>query len=223
MKICRIFFLVFILTFLFTSGIFAQLNNKTNQADYIIITVSQFDSTLQNFVKWRSKDNLKLKVVNANEIYAEFPDTTKQNSIRDFISYALEYWQNPKPQYILLAGDAKLIPAIYVPSLFANNPEWDEDSVAIDELYSINLYQQDTEPDVALGRFPVNNIIDLNNIIDKTIYFEDSLSAEFYKNDFIILTDLQDSLSFNISANDFINAVLNGKYSVKKIYGDKIF
>jgi hypothetical protein len=201
-----------------SSNQYAQLKSSNNRADYIIVTHSQFDTTLQRFVEWREQKNLNIEVAETNQIYSEFPDSTKPASIRDFISYALTYWNNPKPKYMLLVGGAEFIPSYKVPSMFSGDLELHEDSVSIDEWYAVNLYQTDTKPDVEIGRFPVDNEQELNNIISKTIFFEDSLSFEDYPSDFLFLTDKTDSSLFQNRANEFISTDLPSNFSMKKIF-----
>lgn len=196
----------------------AQLMSNNNQADYIVITPSQFVPTLQPFINWRQNKSLSVKVVELQQIYSEFPDSTKPSSIRDFVSYTLKYWSDPKPQYILLVGGTKLLPSYKVPSQFANYSDHKEDSVSIDEWYSVNLYDSDTKPDIFLGRFPVNNEQELNNVISKTIYFEDDISFKEYPTNFMFLTDKADSILFERSANTFINASLPSNFSKTTIF-----
>ena len=198
-------------------NLFAQLRDSTNQADYIIITPSQFVNTLRPFTEWRQK-RFNVKVAELQQIYDEFPDSTKPYSIRDFVSYALTYWNNPKPQYVLLVGGGKLLPSYVVPSDFSRATAYNEDSVSIDEWYSVNLYEPDTKPDVDIGRLPVYNEQELNNIILKTIRFEDSLSIENYPIDFLFLTDKTDSVLFEENANEFINTNLPLSFSKETIF-----
>ncbi|MCL5030006.1 MAG: C25 family cysteine peptidase [Bacteroidetes bacterium] len=89
-------FLTF-LSFIITLPVAAQLKSSNNQADYLAITPSQFENTLQPFIEWRQQKGLNIKVADLQQIYTEFPDSSAQYSIKDFISYALTFWQNPKP------------------------------------------------------------------------------------------------------------------------------
>ena len=67
----------------------AQLRNYSNQADYIIITPAQFVQTLQPFVNWRERQNMNVTVAELQQINSEFPDSSENYSIKDFITYAL--------------------------------------------------------------------------------------------------------------------------------------
>ena len=213
----KLFGLIFLFSISVNFNIFAQLKDSSNQADYIIITPSLFVNTLQPFAEWRQLQNLNVKVVELQQIYSEFPDSSEPYSIRDFISYTLTYWSDPKPKYILLVGNSEFLPDYKVPSMFADTTHY-EDSVAIDEWYSVNSYQSDTEPDVELGRFPVNNGQELNNIIDKTIYFEDSLSFKNYNTDFLFLADKTQAALFEDQANQFINNTVPYNFSIDTVF-----
>ena len=214
----RLLNLSIILSILASINMQAQLKSPNNQADYLIITPTQFVSTLQPFVNWRQQKNLNVKVAELQQIYSEFPDSTQPSSIRDFISYALTYWITPKVKYVLLVGGAKLLPSYRVQSAFASDSSLNEDSVSIDEWYSINKYETNTKPDVELGRFPVYNAQELSNIISKTIYFEDSLTIEDYPKDFTFLADKSDSTTFEHAASRFINSDLPSIYTTNIIF-----
>ena len=208
----KMFFVIsFVISFSISTS--AQIKDNTNQCDYLIITPPQFVNTLQRFVSWRERKSLCVKVVTSEEIYKEFPDSEKSFSIRNFVSYTLKYWRNPKPKYLLLVGGVSLLPSFRVESDIS-----DEDSVSIDGFYSVNKYDSDQKPDIRLGRFPVLNEEELNNVIDKTTYFEDSLEIEKYDKDFIILSDKMDSTLFEGIAENFVNSTIPDNYSKKIIY-----
>ncbi|MCL5029305.1 MAG: C25 family cysteine peptidase [Bacteroidetes bacterium] len=114
---------------------------------------------------------------------------------------------------MLLVGGIKFLPSYKVESIFASDTSMHEDSVSIDEWYSINSNAVDTKPDIAIGRFPVNNDQELGNIISKTIFFEDSLSRKSYPTDFLFLTDKKDSAAFNYEVNQFITSTVPSNYS----------
>ncbi len=194
-----------------------SLMSTNNQADYLIISDSLFFDTLDSLVQYRESQGLKVRLVSTNEIYKEFQDTlTKKEAIRNFVSYALEYWQEPKPQYLLLAGDSPIIPAYRVQSQF--HESYDEDSVAIDDYYAINKYQDDQYPDIAIGRFPASTKQQLANMIHKTIYFETKLKRADYPIDFLGIADYRKNESvFEYQANDFVQNYLPDYYSYKRI------
>jgi hypothetical protein len=202
----RICFHVILFIFLLVpKNLKSQLKDPDNKADYIIIYSNQFIETLQPFIQWRGDQDLLVMPIGIDQIYTEFPDSsTKPQSIREFISFALQFWQDPKPQYVLLVGDTEYIPSYRMESSIEN-----EDSIAIDELYTINLYESDTKSDVALGRLPVSNTDQLANIIKKTMLFEEGFISDNWMNNFIFLADSNDNPKypgcFENSVKNFIN------------------
>ena len=209
---------LFALSFFASLPLNAQLKDNSNQCDYLIIAPAQLANSLQNFINWREQKGLNVELVELGNIYSEFSDSTQSSSIRDFISYALTYWSDPKPKYLLLVGGISLLPSNRLKSKYAYIPDLHEDSVSIDELYSINQYENDSKPDIALGRFPVNNKEELNNVIAKTVNVEDSLSFEDYPTAFTFLTDRTDSIYFEEVANNFINKYLPDNFSIQTIF-----
>lgn len=217
---CRKYVLIFFISISLNFTLHAQLKDYNNQSDYLVITPTEFVEPLKPFANWRQSKELDVKVVELQQIYLEFPDSTKQSSIRNFISYSLTYWSIP-PKFILLVGDTKLLPSNRVHSRFSNNQRFNEDSVSIDDLYSVNIYDTDVKPDVCLGRFPVANEEELKSIISKTIYFEDSLKFDDYDTKFTFLADITDSIAFENAASRFINESLPSNYFSTTIFSSQ--
>ncbi len=191
-----------------------SLMSTNNQADYLIISDSLFFDTLDSLVRYRESQGLKVKLISTDEIYNEFQGTrTRKEAIRDFVSYALKYWQEPKPQYLLLAGDFPIVPAYRVRSQLHNG--LNEDSVAIDDYYAINKYQDDRYPDIAVGRFPASTKQQLANMIHKTIYFETKLKRADYPVDFFGIAD--DQNFFEVVVDSFIENIIPDDYSYDRI------
>ncbi|MCL5990522.1 MAG: C25 family cysteine peptidase [Bacteroidetes bacterium] len=210
---------LFICFLVFTNlQIYAQLKSPNNQADYIIIYHPDFQNELTDFIQWRQSKGLTVFPVNVNDVYDEFNDTaSQQESIRDFISYTLNNWQDPKPQYLLLVGSILHIPSYRIESDL-NFPPLNEDSVSIDEYFVTDKYDSDGLMDMCIGRFPARTIEDLNNMFNKTIQFEDHFNEIEYKYDFLALADSSDQGIFNYSIENLINKSLPKNYNIKRIY-----
>ncbi|TAL67237.1 MAG: T9SS type A sorting domain-containing protein [Bacteroidetes bacterium] len=198
--------------------IHAQLKSPSNQADYIIIYHPDFQNELSNFIQWRQSKGLTVQAVNVNDVYLEFNDTASQEeSIREFISYALNNWQEPKPQYLLLIGSAMHIPTYKIESEL-NIPPYNEDSVSIDEYYVTNKTDVDEIMDMCIGRFPARTSDELRNMFGKTIQFEDHFNEINYNYDFLSLADSSDNGFFTFSIEHLIDNYLPGNYNIKRIY-----
>lgn len=175
-----------------TGPVSLSLKDINNSADYLIITPEIFQDDLDSFENLKREKGLTVTTVSLSKIVEEFPDAVSlQVSIREFISYTLDFWQEPKPRYVLLVGNTDFIPTFRVQSMFANItlPGVEEDSVSLDELYAINKNEDDTLPDLAIGRFPVANEIELQNIVGKTIIFENEISLNDYSRQGLFLAD----------------------------------
>ncbi len=85
-----------------------DLRNPNNGADYIIITHPSFLSQANRLATFRQTalgGGYRTKVVTTEEVYAEFSDgffTPK--AIQEFLKYAYNNWQLPRPKYVLLMG-----------------------------------------------------------------------------------------------------------------------
>lgn len=214
---------IIVITILSVSAADAQLKTPGNQADYIVIVPTEFKQAMESYCAWRHAQHMNVRLVDLHEIHQEFnQDTlTPSGTIRAFISYALQNWANPKPKYLLLVGDAEFIPSVRVPSYFAYNPEFKEDSVSIDEWYAVNSYESDTKPDLAIGRFPVRTVAQLEAITAKTMYFEDSLTRRYYANDMLLITDRTNAEDFEADADGFIASLMPAFYRWNVIrFGD---
>jgi len=221
-----------LLFFGFSLAQISELKSPDNQADYIIISSDAFHDSLSTLIEYRASQNLNIKFVSIDQIYSEFQDTlSQQEAIRHFVSYGLEYWSNPKPEYLLIVGDVEIIPSYRVRSRFYDSITYDEDSISVDDHFAINLYEEDFKPDIAIGRFPISTNEQLTNIVDKIILFENQLSRIDYENDFIGLSDYRESeLFFEQQTEDIITDVLPNFYSNQRIdrredspfYGTKI-
>jgi len=188
------------------------LRSPNNRGEYLIITHPQFTQSIQQFAAWRRSKGLDVRILETPQIYAEFMDSTERHqreAIRSFISYALQYWKKPAPQYVLLVGSTAHIPSFRVrvsdPTFTAPELLRDEDSVSLDEMFVVNKYvqQRDSRPQAAIGRFPARVADDVANIVEKTIRFEDQGRWMRFKYDFVGITDVFDADMFEVALEDF--------------------
>ena len=194
--ILKISYTSFIICIFFCDNGYSQSDDLVatdNQADYLIISTAEFLNNLDLLISLRESQGLITRSVNIDTLYNHFQDTlSKPDAIKSFVSYTLEYWSDPKPQYLLLVGDVEFIPTYKVPSRFIDY-EHPEDSIAIDDQFAINLYDDDQYPDIAIGRLPVSSNQQLESIIAKIIQFETILKREDYPTDYLGLADFREN------------------------------
>jgi hypothetical protein len=77
------------------------LRDTTNQYDYIIITVPEYINACVPFKQHKETvRGFNTLIVDTTQIFAEFDTSaTPQDDIRDFISYAGTFWQEPRPKF----------------------------------------------------------------------------------------------------------------------------
>jgi hypothetical protein len=85
----------------------SDLRNALNQADFLIITYSDFYDQVQSLKSWRTSFNqMQVKTIKVEDIYDEFSGGLFDPvAIRDFLKYAYQEWQKPAPAFVLLVGD----------------------------------------------------------------------------------------------------------------------
>ncbi len=183
-----------LLCLLFSSQIFPQqitLSDTTNQYDYLIITIPEYVQSCQVFKEHKETvRNFKTLVVDTTQIFAEFnSDSLPQNNIREFISYAGTYWQDPKPEYVLFVGTSLQIPSFELVTQFPPTPQ-----EKTDYYYRINYNNPDTtEVSFLVGRIPASDTVEITNYFSKVIGYESiseplpwmNNSLFLYKNDFM--------------------------------------
>jgi hypothetical protein len=151
--------------------------DESNQADLLIITTNALAPALAPLVNAREVEGLSVAVVTLDEIYDGVGfGVPSPESIRDFVTYAYQNWQDPQPRYLLLVGDASNdylgrlgpLPENNVPSLMVPvqiNGETVSDSRLAD-------VDDDGRPELAVGRWPVRTVEDTEALVKRTLAYE---------------------------------------------------
>jgi len=128
----------------------------SDQVTMVIITPSQFEYTLADFVQWKTERGFKVVVgvIGTPEVGV----TT--SSIESYINglYNDATPQLPAPSFVLFVGDV------------AQMPTFSEGGDATDRPYC--AVDGDLVPDIYYGRFSATNVSQLQAIIDKTIMYD---------------------------------------------------
>lgn len=147
-------------------------SSKKVSNGYIILSVPEFKETLYEFVKW--KKNLGYNII---ELYDDNWTPTKIKS-----AIKTKYEDDPSILYLLIVGNHKKVCAdtVSIPNFIY--PLYDGVLLS-DYLYACLDGENDTQPELYRGRWLVDNTYDLQRIIDKTIWYEQSPPKDesFYK------------------------------------------
>lgn len=135
-----------------------QPRDSSENYDYLIITgdipgVLECQA-LADFRRWKAFKGLKTKVVSTNMI----GETDTQ--IKQYIS--CEY--NKGIRYVLFIGDCDKIPLHYYPR--------DTTYTYSDYWYGCMDGSLDVQADISMGRFATNSLLELANMVNKTISYE---------------------------------------------------
>jgi len=159
----------------------SSLANPNNVADMIIISYSSpgFMTAAEAWANYRRSaagGSFTVKVVDVEDIFDEFGyGVHSGSSIHQFLNYAKTNWQDPKPRYVLILGDASSDPRNYegwgtqdlVPTLF---PELIYEEAGSDE--ALADFNQNGVADMSIGRVPARTVDDVITVFNKTTAFE---------------------------------------------------
>jgi hypothetical protein len=150
----------------------------TNNADYLVITHSEFTDALYSLCDLRDSLGLEVKMAEVGLIYSTFPNGERCDRIRAFMEQVYANW-DARPEFVLLVGDAcrdstrddflpvKLFPKFSYP--YASGLTMH----GADNWYA-TLSGADSIPDVIIGRLPVNALSSAESLVAKIIRYETS-------------------------------------------------
>lgn len=200
--------LLILLPFIFCSQILPQqitLSDTTNQFDYIIITIPEYVQSCQTFKEHKETvRDLKTLIVDTTQIYAEFnQDSLPQNNIREFISYAGSYWQDPKPEYILFVGTVNQVPNFPLRYPSIPNPSGFSD---YDFMYNINN-PDTTEVSFLIGRVPAKNTNEIENYFSKVIEYENIIEPLPWMNNMLLILQQAYNNNYDYTVHDLSDSI----------------
>ena len=183
--------------------------NTSNGADYIVITHEGFTGAANRLAEYRGTQGLRTAVVQIQDVYDEFAfGEFGPQAIRDFLSFAYHHWQAPKPQFVVMFGDAyldyhdnlKTGSINYVPSQQINT---ELIGLTVSDNWFAQVDGDDKIPDLYLGRIPVRTSVEAERVVDRIIQYESSPQlgdwsskiALIADDDDVEFTDLSDELA----------------------------
>ncbi len=154
---------------------------------------------LHPFVEWKTREGLQyssgypvncqaVKVANLTEISRTY-GSVNASSIRQYI---IDFWKSNNCttgentlRYVLLAGDIKYVPTyLYNVTISGENYSYATDQYYADFYYPTTkqyvnpaVDETDWNPEVYVGRFPVNTVQELRNVVNKTVTYERHTTA----------------------------------------------
>jgi hypothetical protein len=183
-----------------------QAGTKDPGCDYLIITHQNFYSQAKDLADWKHRTGFLTKVVNVTDIGSTY------QQIRSYLQNAYASW-DPRPSYVLLIGDANLVPTTYM------------NGVPTDLWYAA-VNGSDYFPDLCIGRMPADTPAEATVMIQKTLTYEQTppMLPSFYQN-FTVAAYFQDDNQngyedrrFVLTSEEVRDYLLSQGYSGQRVY-----
>ena len=168
--------------------------------EYLIITTGNLLTSFDNFIAFNTRRGMRTKVISTSD--AAVTGQTGVDIQEKIRSYIKTQYDNFNIQYVLLAGDAEASSAARIPHRGLFSEDWDYNYTGkTEDHYTDNIPAdmyfgwlgdatgshewkgtttwggygtEDIFPEVAVGRFPVDNASELAIMINKTIKYSES-------------------------------------------------
>ena len=169
--------------------------------NYLIVCPSAFQSAIAPFAAAKQAQGFTVSTW--------VPSSATTTAIK---SYIQSLWGTAsEPEYVLLIGDTGDIPSWVGGG--EGTPDTDIQYVCMDG-------STDWYPDIALGRFPVDNTSELQTMIDKTLYYENGpLADPGYKKRAVFMAG-DDNYSITEGTHNYVinNYMIPYGYSYDRVY-----
>jgi peptidase C25-like protein len=153
----------------------SRLNARTQSADLLMISHSDFIPALKPLIDLRQRAGLKVVVADITDVYDEFSfGVHGPEAITTFLRWTKEHWQRA-PRYVLLVGDATydprnftktgnfdFVPTTFVDTQYAEAPSDDK----------LADFNGDAVPEMAVGRLPIRTADSAATIVGKIVDYE---------------------------------------------------
>jgi hypothetical protein len=154
----------------------SQLNvYDGTQRQLVMIAPAQLHAALLPLIQQRQAQGIATKLVDVEDVYDEFSyGVHTAQAVKSFLSYARTNW-TVAPSYVLLVGDSTYDPRNYslqgdndlVPTKLVDTEfmETASDDWLVD-------FDNDSQPDLAIGRIPVRTPAELTTVVNKLLTYD---------------------------------------------------
>ena len=169
--------------------------------NYLIVTPETFESQIAPFAVHKASKGFNVSTY-----------VTSTSSATVIRNYILSLWETEDaPEYILLVGDTQFIG--YFSGGGSGSPATDLPYTCMDGSY-------DWYPDIAIGRFPVDNASELTAVLDKTVYYD---NAAFSDPDYLLRATFMASEDNYWVSEGTHNWVINNHMTPNDYVSDKLY
>ena len=160
--------------------------------DLLIITPAEYVDAFNEYCTYYNSIGLRNRIATVSDIYSAMTGVDNQDKIRNYI---IQEYQNNGIMMVVLGGDVNLVPYRGLYCYVTSGGGDQEDNAIPSDLYFSALDgnwndngnnrwgepgEDDLLPEIGISRLPFNNTTDLNNIIHKTLtYQQNPILGEF--------------------------------------------
>ncbi len=198
----------------------------SQRADYILITHRDYLTAVAPLAAQRQAQGLRVAVVDVADVYDEFSQGIfTPQAIRDFLAYAWDNWQAPRPRYVLLVGDANIDYRDYLGTGTPNTAPTQLVQTAIlgdtpSDNWFVAVAGDDPVPEISIGRLSAQSVADVETIVGKILAYESGTPTPDWGRRALLVAD-DDSMTFEVMS-DKLADLLPAGFSIERIYARQI-
>lgn len=184
-----------------------ELLRNQSQADIIVILPGDWIPTFQRYKTILSNKGYRCRLAPVEEIYDVFGDGRMSPfAIKQFIRYAYQHWESPRPAYVWLIGDATWDYWGFLRNNVSNIvPAYREEArYAVESWFVLCDNPVDPVPDMMIARWPIRSAEELGILIEKNIQYQQNPELDDWWNRLFILTDDEFSQYTDMLVRDWI-------------------
>ncbi|MBI9033599.1 MAG: T9SS type A sorting domain-containing protein [Bacteroidales bacterium] len=208
--------------------------------EILLVTDNAFVDSFNELIQVYKRRGYRTHVVSTSDIYSEMSGVDQAEKIRNYI---IQEYQNNEIEHVILAGDVEYIPYRGFYCSVQSSSVYEDDAIPSDLYYSAldgswnddgdNLWgeidEDDLLPEISVGRMSFSNADELNNMINKSIRYQNTpvegeLTQPLFAGENLWddpITWGSDYLELHIGLhedNDYTTQGMPEDYNFKKIY-----
>ncbi len=163
---------------------YPSIKIRNDEYQFLIITPQQYQDNFQELIDLYLVRGIQSEVATTEYIYANISGDDDQEKIRNYI---IQEYQENSIQYALLGGDVEYVPFRGFYCTVQSGSGYVDDNIPADLYYSAldgswnengnelwgEIGEEDLLPEIAVARLSFSDVIDLENMLNKSINYQD--------------------------------------------------